>query len=124
MEVIHRRSATAGPLIHPDLMRRGRRGRSGRRGVIAGAFLTAALLSCTAAPPDAAVELRVMSFNIRYGTANDGENSWPSRNQLVLDVIAITTTPDILGIQEALAFQLDELIAGFGWLSHDRCGAR
>jgi len=49
-----------------------------------------------------------MSFNIRYGTADDGENSWPNRSQLVLDVIN-DYDADILGIQEALAFQLDEL---------------
>jgi endonuclease/exonuclease/phosphatase family metal-dependent hydrolase len=54
-----------------------------------------------------------MSFNIRYGTANDGENSWPSRNQLVMDVIA-DHDPDILGIQEALEFQLDELKQNLG----------
>jgi len=49
-----------------------------------------------------------MTFNIRYGTANDGENSWPNRNQLVLDVIN-DHGPDVLGIQEALDFQLGEL---------------
>ena len=28
---------------------------------------------------DGAVTLRVMSFNIRYGTADDGENHWNQR---------------------------------------------
>ncbi|MFT5200002.1 MAG: endonuclease/exonuclease/phosphatase family metal-dependent hydrolase [Planctomycetota bacterium] len=57
-------------------------------------------------------EVDVMSFNIRYGTANDGENSWPKRNHLVMDVIR-DNRPDILGVQEALRFQLDEIRAQF-----------
>ena len=58
------------------------------------------------APP-----LTVMSFNIRYGTAADGENAWPNRRQRVLDCIA-DANPDLLGTQETLAFQRDELAAG------------
>jgi len=50
----------------------------------------------------------VMSFNIRYGTADDGENSWQYRREFVLDVIR-EAAPDIIGMQEALSFQLDEL---------------
>jgi len=57
-----------------------------------------ALVSCSATP------VRVMSFNIRYGTANDGENSWPSRRELVLETVA-RFRPDLLGVQEALPFQ-------------------
>jgi len=49
-----------------------------------------------------------MSFNIRYGTANDGENSWPNRSTMVVNVIR-TRAPDVLGVQEALRFQLDEI---------------
>ena len=33
------------------------------------------------------LELNVMSFNIRYDTAKDGENSWPNRRELVFDLI-------------------------------------
>ncbi len=49
-----------------------------------------------------------MTFNIRYGTANDGKYSWPARRQLVSDLIA-REQPDVLAIQEGLAFQLEEL---------------
>jgi len=49
-----------------------------------------------------------MSFNIRYGTASDGENAWPNRSDLVADVIR-AHDPDVLALQEALRFQLDEL---------------
>ena len=54
--------------------------------------------------------VRVMSFNIRYGTADDAGNSWEFRRNLVKLVIR-QTDPDILGVQEALAFQIDELEA-------------
>ena len=58
------------------------------------------------------LELTLMSFNIRYGTADDGDNSWPSRNHLVMQVIE-SRNADILGLQEALAFQLDEITTKF-----------
>jgi endonuclease/exonuclease/phosphatase family metal-dependent hydrolase len=53
-----------------------------------------------------------MTFNLRYGTADDGENSWPHRRDLVIDVVR-EQAPDVLGVQEALRFQLDELAAAF-----------
>jgi len=49
-----------------------------------------------------------MSFNIRYGTAADGENAWEYRRDLLAATI-VAEDPDILGLQEALEFQLDEL---------------
>jgi endonuclease/exonuclease/phosphatase family metal-dependent hydrolase len=49
-----------------------------------------------------------MTFNIRYGTANDGPHSWPFRRAHVIDVIR-DHAPHVLGVQEALRGQLDEL---------------
>lgn len=49
-----------------------------------------------------------MSFNIRFGTANDGPNRWQMRRDHVFDVIR-KYHPDIIGLQEALQFQIDEL---------------
>ena len=49
--------------------------------------------------------LRVMSFNIRYGTANDGDNRWDVRKDFLIDVLR-AEKPDILGVQEALFPQL------------------
>lgn len=63
-----------------------------------------------AAEPDNT--LTVMSFNIRYGTANDGDNSWPNRDHLVMQVFR-ERDAQIVGVQEALAFQLDEITAEF-----------
>ncbi len=57
---------------------------------------------------ESAVEIRVLSFNIRYGTANDGPNSWPARRELVFEVIR-RGNYDFVGLQEALRFQLDEI---------------
>jgi endonuclease/exonuclease/phosphatase family metal-dependent hydrolase len=52
--------------------------------------------------------LRVMSFNIRYGSANDGENHWKYRREMVFDVLR-NHRPDIVGLQEALDFQISEI---------------
>jgi len=53
--------------------------------------------------------IRVLTFNIRYGTAEDGSNSWPHRRNLVADVL-LQTAPHIVSIQEALVFQLSFLL--------------
>jgi endonuclease/exonuclease/phosphatase family metal-dependent hydrolase len=74
----------------------------------AGAFfvLQAAMLLTAAA--QAAEPLRVMTFNIRYGDADDGPNRWPRRREMLLEVIR-EFDPDVLGVQEALRYQLDEI---------------
>jgi len=53
-------------------------------------------------------DLRVMSFNIRNSYARDGENNWEGRKGLVYRVIR-DYAPDVLGLQEANSFQLEEL---------------
>jgi endonuclease/exonuclease/phosphatase family metal-dependent hydrolase len=100
--------------------------RQGTRTLFAGVLL--ATLACGAAGAQAtavsrgmvqdgqASDVRVMTFNIRYGTANDGENAWPNRREMVGEVIG-SFGPTVLGVQEALAFQLEELDAalpGYG----------
>ncbi len=56
-----------------------------------------------------ALEFDVMSFNIRYGTAADGEDAWALRREMVVALIA-RENPALLGIQEALRFQLQEIL--------------
>jgi len=56
------------------------------------------------------LDLGVMSFNIRYGSASDGDNRWELRRDLVAEVLR-RHRPDVAGLQEALAWQLDELLA-------------
>lgn len=68
------------------------------------------------------VELKVMSYNIRYGTANDGDNSWPNRREMVVRSIE-KYTPDVFGVQECLHFQaeyLAETLKGYRWLGIGR----
>jgi len=55
-----------------------------------------------------ALEVRVMSFNIRYGTAKDGENHWKNRKEMVFDVLR-NHHPNVVGLQEALGFQIDQI---------------
>ncbi len=53
--------------------------------------------------------LTVMSFNIRYGTANDGENHWKQRREFLFDVVR-EADADVVGLQEALDGQIRELL--------------
>ena len=82
--------------------------------MLSAVFVVAALSGTSNARPagdqaaSAEESLDVMSFNIRYGTARDGDNSWELRRRAVVDVIE-TYSPEVLGVQEALRFQLDEL---------------
>jgi endonuclease/exonuclease/phosphatase family metal-dependent hydrolase len=52
--------------------------------------------------------VRVMSFNIRYGSADDGPDRWALRRDLVMDTIR-RFDPDLLAIQECLAGQAEFL---------------
>ena len=60
--------------------------------------------------PAAADGLQVndMTFNIRYGTADDGENRWEKRREFLFDVLR-DHRPDVVGLQEVLRFQADEI---------------
>lgn len=54
----------------------------------------------------------VMTYNIRYGNAKDGENHWNNRKDFLQAQIAYYK-PDIFGIQEALQFQVQYLDSSF-----------
>ena len=69
-----------------------------------------------------ASHIELMTFNIRYGTANDGLNAWPNRRGLVAELIR-AEAPDVLGLQEALRLQIDELaeeLPGYAWVGAGR----
>ncbi|WP_437854589.1 endonuclease/exonuclease/phosphatase family protein [Sorangium sp. So ce363] len=68
-----------------------------------------------AAPP---MELDLMTFNIRYANRADGDNAWPNRRDMLYQVIR-DAHPDVLGLQEALRSQLDDL---GGALPHSEIG--
>src|SRR5215208_2142977 len=77
--------------------------------VLAALALSYATLVATVQPSERA-PLSVMTFNIRYGTANDGENNWAARRDLMFDVVRNEDT-DVVGLQEALDFQIDAIVA-------------
>ena len=58
--------------------------------------------------PNTGLNLNVMSFNIRRGTAQDGRNHWIFRRNLVHEILN-QYHPDVLGLQEALDFQNSEI---------------
>lgn len=55
-----------------------------------------------------AQERSVMTYNIRYGSANDGDDSWDYRKENLAREIAFYE-PDFIGVQEALHFQMEYL---------------
>jgi endonuclease/exonuclease/phosphatase family metal-dependent hydrolase len=60
--------------------------------------------------PSDGLSLNIMSFNIRRGTKQDGKNHWIFRRKLVQEVLT-QYRPDVLGLQEALDFQIEEIKA-------------
>jgi endonuclease/exonuclease/phosphatase family metal-dependent hydrolase len=85
--------------------------------------LSLAVIACEAVPAaEPSSPLRVMTFNIRYGTAKDGDNHWDKRKEQLLDTIQ-EFDPDLLGTQETLGFQRDEIakrFPGYGVVSAGR----
>lgn len=67
-------------------------------------------------------DIGVMSFNLRYGAADDGENSWPHRRDMVVEAVR-AYMPDLLGTQETLDFQAEHLAEGlpeYAWIGRGR----
>lgn len=73
------------------------------RKVLLLSLLTIFTLSCQRA------EIRVMSYNIRYGKANDGEHSWEHR-RAATPVMLREVKPVVFGVQEALDYQIDYIL--------------
>jgi endonuclease/exonuclease/phosphatase family metal-dependent hydrolase len=68
--------------------------------------------------------VRVMTYNIRYAGDEkvDGINAWSNRRELVASVIRFHRA-DIIGLQEALAHQLEDLtdlLSGYTWIGVGR----
>jgi endonuclease/exonuclease/phosphatase family metal-dependent hydrolase len=72
------------------------------------------------------VRCRVMTFNVRYDTADDGENAWPHRRAMVASVVRYHA-PDVVGLQEPLAHQyayLREHLPEYAWEGVGRVDGR
>ena len=67
-------------------------------------------------------KLRVMTYNIRFDNPADGVHAWPNRKELVASVIRFHKV-DIIGIQEALEHQIQDvidLLPGYDWVGVGR----
>lgn len=53
--------------------------------------------------------IKVMSYNIRLGVANDGENSWENRKEATPAMLN-DKDPLVFGVQEAYKFQVDYIL--------------
>ncbi len=65
-------------------------------------FVLVILLSCNSAKE---FNMSVMTYNVRYGLADDGENSWKYRKEFLVSQLNFYN-PDIFGTQEGLPFQV------------------
>lgn len=67
-------------------------------------------------------DISLMTFNLRYSTPRDGENSWDNRKAFVADLIKYYE-PHIFGVQEALDEQmqyLDEVLTAYTFVGVGR----
>ncbi|MFB0522563.1 MAG: endonuclease/exonuclease/phosphatase family protein [Candidatus Bathyarchaeia archaeon] len=54
--------------------------------------------------------IKVMTFNMKYGTPGDQYPQWGARKDIVIDMIR-EYCPDVIGTQEGFRFQLDDISA-------------
>lgn len=66
------------------------------------------VLALTLAVSASAQSLKVMTYNLRFDTPNDGVNEWGKRKHKVLELLG-KYDPDILGVQEALLHQIKDI---------------
>jgi endonuclease/exonuclease/phosphatase family metal-dependent hydrolase len=67
--------------------------------------------------------ITVMSYNIRFDNPDDGINAWPHRSDHVAEMMGPKYESDIIGVQEALRHQLDELqqmLPDYDWVGVGR----
>jgi endonuclease/exonuclease/phosphatase family metal-dependent hydrolase len=67
--------------------------------------------------------IRLMSYNIRLNTTTDGINAWPNRADYVADMMVTRHGSDIIGVQEAMWGQLNDLsrlLPGYRWVGVGR----
>lgn len=64
------------------------------------------------APFGKSQEIKVMTYNIRFDNPGDGLNAWPNRRDFWVSQVRFHH-PLVLGVQEALKHQLDEIDKAF-----------
>lgn len=97
--------------------------------VAIGLLLTSASFNATHLASQHATDadyIRVMTFNIRYDEPRDNENAWPNRKKLVASMIRFHHA-DLVGVQEALKRQLDDLavlLPEYSWVGVGRADGK
>ena len=89
-------------------------------------LLSLAFAQAPAPQPFQNAPLTVMSFNIRYGTANDGENHWLKRREHLFALLR-EERADVVGLQEALHGQIEEIlqaVPGYAYVGVGRSDGR
>ncbi|MBC9034677.1 endonuclease/exonuclease/phosphatase family protein [Sphingomonas sp. JC676] len=100
------------------------RHRSALRPTLLVRLLLGLALALGSVVPAAAQPLRVMSYNVRFPSKDDGANLWEARRDLAAAMIR-REHPDVIGTQELFQRQGDDLVArlpGFAWFGIDRRG--
>ena len=57
--------------------------------------------------------LQLVTFNVRFGSADDGSNSWEYRRSIFYNNVRLLA-PGIMATQEGLFWQLEEILYGIG----------
>jgi endonuclease/exonuclease/phosphatase family metal-dependent hydrolase len=86
-------------------------------------FLRQAILPLAALLAGCTPALRVMTFNVRYAS-DEAPNAWADRRPVMIDLIK-HVHPDLIGTQELLQRQGDDLVARlpeYRWFGRDRRG--
>jgi endonuclease/exonuclease/phosphatase family metal-dependent hydrolase len=68
--------------------------------------------------------VRVLSFNVRYDTDDDGPDAWPHRRDDAVRLVRYHR-PDVVCLQEPLGHQLDAFrdeLDGYEWVAETRTG--
>lgn len=105
--------AMQGPVIGRMQSRRVRADRVCRRMVISLLLVVQVMLipgEARARARCGGTDLRVMTYNIRLDTSSDGPNRWALRRDLLVGQVRLLK-PAVLGLQEVLPVQRDDLVA-------------
>lgn len=91
--------------------------------LLAASAALAPVPSSAADAPAGALELSVMTYNLRYASAQ-GANAWPTRRPVMATMLR-ELAPDLIGTQEGVYPQLQDLAAdlpGYAWIGTGRDG--
>lgn len=86
-------------------------------------FMTIPLSESAAQSNEDSDYITIMSYNIRLDTPDDGINAWPNRKDHVAEMMGEKYGADIMGLQEVLKHQIDDLqerLPDYSWIGVGR----